>query len=280
MPCLNIDQREFISAASGASGGSQFEEFVNSLLMFHSATTLDMFRFRFTHDYEFKVIERWIRRAMKCCPAVMEINRSSSARFYRLPHLGSGACRLKKLHLIDISLDKSFTQQLPSGCPVLEDLELNKCHLHSPEIKSYTLKNLIIMDCTTYSGCVLTITAPALVSFNLVITVSDGVLVNDMPALVKANVCLKQDRRFISSSPKGPWELLCSLTNVRNLELSGLKTLVCLISFFTAMVSFRWYRSFSCIVDQHRLLNSVLCVCVCVCVFVCVCLFMLVISHS
>jgi uncharacterized membrane protein YidH (DUF202 family) len=67
---------------------------------------------------------------------------------------------------------------------------------------------------------------------------------------------------------------------VRNLELSGLKTLVCLISFFTAMVSFWWYRSFSCIVDQHRLLNSVLCVCVCVCVFVCVCLFMLVISHS
>uniref|UniRef100_K3YD26 F-box domain-containing protein n=1 Tax=Setaria italica TaxID=4555 RepID=K3YD26_SETIT len=218
MPCLNIDQPEF-----KARGGSQFEEFVNNLLMFHSATSLDMFRFRFACGYQFKVVERWIRRAMKCCPAVMEIY-SSSGLFHRLPHLGSSACRLKKLHLVAISLDESFTQQLPSGCPVLEDLELNKCHLHSPEIKSYTLKNLIITGCTTYSGRVLTITAPALVSFYLVITVVEwnsdyGVLVNEMPALVKAKVCLE------SSSPEGPCKLLCSLTNVRNLELSGLETL-------------------------------------------------------
>ncbi|XP_072151490.1 MEIOTIC F-BOX protein MOF [Setaria viridis] len=245
MPCLNIDQLEFnstasgarggsqfeefepefISTASGARGGSQFEEFVNNLLMFHSASSLDMFRFRFTCGYQlFKVVERWIRRAMKCCPAVMEIY-SSSGLFHRFPHLGSSACRLKKLHLVAISLDESFTQQLPSGCPVLEDLELNECHLHSPEIKSYTLKNLIITGCRTYSGRVLTITAPALVSFYLVFTVvvwnSDGVLVNEMPALVKAKVCLE------SSSPEGPCKLLCSLTNVRNLELSGLETLVC-----------------------------------------------------
>ncbi|CAN6248743.1 unnamed protein product [Urochloa humidicola] len=230
MPCLNIDQQEFNSTASGASDGSQFEEFVNSLLMFHSATSLDMFRFCFTHNYEFKVVDRWIRRGMKCCPpAVMELHKSSGGRFHRLHHLGSTACRLKRLHLVAISLDKSFMQQLPSGCPVLEDLELDKCELQSPDIKSYTLKNLIITDCTTHSGRVLTITAPALVSFYLVITVVgwywDGVLAHEMPTLVNAKVCLKQASRSTSISPRGPCELLCSLTNVRNLELSGLKTL-------------------------------------------------------
>ncbi|CAL5031925.1 unnamed protein product [Urochloa decumbens] len=228
MPCLNIDQQEFNSAASGASEGSQFEEFVNSLLMFHSATRLDVFRFRFTHNYEFKVVERWIRRGMKCFPAVMEICRSSSGRFYMLPPLGSSAYRLKRLHLIAISLDKSFTQQLRFGF-VLEDLKLDRCHLHSPEIKSNALKNMIITDCTTDSGCVLTITTPALVSFYLAITVVgsnwDGVLVNEMPALVNAKVCLKQASQYTSISPKGPCKLLCSLTNVRNLELSGLKAL-------------------------------------------------------
>ncbi|CAO2042334.1 unnamed protein product [Urochloa humidicola] len=197
--------------------------------MFHSATSLDMFQFRFTHNFEFKVVERWIRRGMKCFPAVMEICRSSSGRFHILPHLGSTACRLKRLHLVAISLDKSFMQQLPSGCPVLENLELDKCELQSPDIKSYTLKNLIITDCTTHSGRVLTITAPALVSFYLVITVVgwywDGVLVHEMPTLVNAKVCLKQASRSTSISPRGPCELLCSLTNVRNLELSGLKTL-------------------------------------------------------
>ncbi|KAG2572297.1 uncharacterized protein LOC120641070 [Panicum virgatum] len=39
MRCLNIDQREFDLAASGSSEGSRFEEFVNSLLMFHSASS-------------------------------------------------------------------------------------------------------------------------------------------------------------------------------------------------------------------------------------------------
>ncbi|CAN6248744.1 unnamed protein product [Urochloa humidicola] len=117
--------------------------------------------------------------------------------------------------------------RLSSGCPVLDDLKLDGCFLESPEIASSTLKSFIALDCM---GChVLTITAPALVSLYLVITVIgwhwDGVLVNEMTSLVEANVCLEQDRRSQSTSPRGPCKLLCSLINVRKLELSGLKTL-------------------------------------------------------
>jgi len=234
MRCLNIDQREFDLAASGSSEGSQFEEFVNSLLMFHSASSLDMFRLHVTHSYESKVVEQWIRRGMKCCPAMMEIYAPS--RRYGLPHLGSSSYHLRRLHLVNINLDNSFPRKLSYGCPVLEDLKLDRCFLDPPEISSSTLKNLIVTGCTTHSGHVLTITAPALVSFDLVITVVgwssaawDGVLVNEMPALAKATVCLKQDMQSVSSSPKGPCKLLCNLINVKKLELSGLKTLV---SFF------------------------------------------------
>jgi len=226
MPCLNINQPEFDLATSGASGGSRFEEFVNNLLMFHSASSLDMFRLHVTHSYESKVVERWIRRGMKCCPAMMEVYAPS--RRYGLPHLGSSSYHLRRLHLVKIALDKSFPWQLSSGCPVLEDLKLDGCLLGCPEITSCTLRNLIVADCMNYGGNVLTITAPALVSFYLVITVGwnwDVVLVNEMPALVKATVCLKQDRQSTSSSPKEPCKLLRNLINVKDLELSGLKTL-------------------------------------------------------
>ena len=132
MRCLNIDQREFDLAASGSSEGSRFEEFVNSLLMFHSASSLDMFRLHVTHDYESKVVERWIRRGMKCFPAMMEISNSANARLYGLPHLGSTSYRLRRLHLVNINLDNSFPRKLSYGCPVLEDLKLDRCFLDPP----------------------------------------------------------------------------------------------------------------------------------------------------
>lgn len=211
-----------------AWGSSRFEEFVNNLLMFHKAPSLEMLRFHVTHPYKLEVVDRWFRRGVKCCPVVVEISRSANARFYRLPHLGPSARRLRRLHLVGISLVKSGMQHLSSACPILEDLELDGCLLDPPEISSSTLKHLILKDYKSY-GQVLMITAPALVSFYLVSNAVQwnwgGVSVNEMPTLVNATVCLKQDRR--SNPPKVPCKILCSLMKVGNLELSGLDTLVC-----------------------------------------------------
>uniref|UniRef100_A0A0E0K6P5 F-box domain-containing protein n=1 Tax=Oryza punctata TaxID=4537 RepID=A0A0E0K6P5_ORYPU len=225
MPCLNIDQQEFEACGRDREGG-RFEEYVNNLLMFHSAPSLDMFKFHVTHNYDYKVVDRWIRRGIKCCPAVVEIYNSSNTQMYELTNLGSSACRLKKLHLVVIALVKGFTQHLPSACPVLEDLELDKCCLDHPKIVSFSLKNLILTDCTTY-GKVLTITTPALVSFHLDITAdgSDDIIANEMPSLVKASLCLRYPPRTGRSLPEGPCKILRNLSNLRNLELSGSKTL-------------------------------------------------------
>ncbi|KAF8772388.1 hypothetical protein HU200_005791 [Digitaria exilis] len=224
MPCISIDQQEFDMAASG-----RFEEFVNSLLMFHKAPSLEMFRFHVTRPYKFEVVSRWFRRGIKCCPEVVELSSKANFRFYRLPHLGPSAHRLRRLHLVSISLDKTVMQHLSSACPVLEVLELNGCILDPPEISSSSLQHLILKDYKSY-GQVLMITAPALVSFYLVCNLVQwnwsGVLVNEMPTLVNATVCLKQDRR--SNPPKVPCKILCSLMKVRNLELSGLDRLLAL----------------------------------------------------
>nr|CAB3484587.1 unnamed protein product [Digitaria exilis] len=237
MPCISIDQQEFDMAASGnmndlenARESSRFEEFVNSLLMFHKAPSLEMFRFYVTRPYKFEVVSRWFRRGIMCCPAVVEISRSANTHCYGLPHLGPRGCCLRRLHLVAIYLDKTVMQHLSSACPVLEDLELDECFIDHPEISSTTLKHLMVKDYISYSGKVLMIAAPALVSLYLVSNAVQwnwgSVLLNDMPSLVNAKVYFKQDGP--SDPPQVPCKILCSLINVRYLELSGLDTLLAL----------------------------------------------------
>ncbi|WVZ78160.1 LOW QUALITY PROTEIN: hypothetical protein U9M48_025917 [Paspalum notatum var. saurae] len=131
-----------------------------------------------------------------------------------------------------------FTKHLPSGCPVLEDLKLDRftgCTTNIGDDLSITAPNLVSLDlvitvCGTYRS--LSITAPNLVSFHLVITVIGwnwaGILVNEMPSLAKGTICLiqkQQDNWSESISLRQPCKLLCSLTDVRDLKLSGSETL-------------------------------------------------------
>ncbi|KAL6652704.1 hypothetical protein ACP70R_011629 [Stipagrostis hirtigluma subsp. patula] len=238
MPCLDIDQRELEGDAAGSCDhgtyeSGRFERFVNILMMFYKAPTVDTFRFHITrfNNYYHNSIHPWLRRGIKCCPAVLEISYPySSYPSCELPHLGSSSCRLKRMRLFAIYLDKNFTLQLCSGCPVLEDLELDDCFVAYPEIKSCTLKNLVINDCKTHEGNVLTVATRALVSLHLVITSFEGhgIIVNEMPSLVKASVCLKY-HRCASTLREGTCKLLGGLINVRNLKISGSDTLITLL---------------------------------------------------
>jgi hypothetical protein len=243
MPCLNINEREFLPETEGSDtedendsclARARFEDFVSTMLLFHSAQTLDVFRFNVVQLSNDELVDRWLRRGIKRCPKVVEI----CAFYHKLPHLGSSSSRLKRLHLSMVTLDGTFTQQLRSGCPVLNDLELKFCRFHSiAEIVSCTLKNLTIQHCRTNPRNTLIIKAPSLAYLQLVITVTGndgnwagGVVVSDMPFLIKAIIFL---RNLHSNIPKVPCKLLLSLINVKYLELTGFDTLVCLFCLFS-----------------------------------------------
>lgn len=241
MPCLGIDERDFRPSAIAMGSEdwdeyedefeddidyTRFEDFVTNLLMFHSAPTLDRFRFHAVchavSHREIKFSNSWIRRGIKRCPKVVEIHSTYDCK---LPHLGSSSSsRLNRLHLNGITLDKTFAQQLRSSCPVLDDLELKECRLDGDaEISSCTLKNLRIEDCTTSNPSALTIRAPSLTCLQLFITAFGqnwhAIAADEMPLLVKATICLKASTAIL------PCKLLFSLIYVRDLELTGFRTL-------------------------------------------------------
>ncbi|CAL5031922.1 unnamed protein product [Urochloa decumbens] len=248
VPCLNVDQREFNATdepeywtAAETPGTVRFLNFVDKLLVFQRAQSLNTFRLRVSnwHDGR-KAADQCLHRAIEFCPEVLELCFNSKEEvpqfgwsFYRsdyeLPPLGSSSCRLRRLHLVGIYLDKDFTLHLRSCCPALEDLELEGCLIAYPKIISSTLKNLAIIDCTTHCGHALTVTTPALISFHLVIIPTgsswNGILADEMPSLVKASISFKYDFCTGRIPHRGPFKLLCSLVNMRNLELSGSETL-------------------------------------------------------
>ncbi|KAK1683299.1 hypothetical protein QYE76_044147 [Lolium multiflorum] len=242
MPFISIDEQDFRPSAIGLGSEyldddyedefeddidyARFEDFVTNLLMFHSAPTLDSFRFHAVchavSHREIKFINSWLCRCIKRCPKVVEIHSTGDCK---LPRFGSGSSRLSRLHLTGITLERTFARQLPcSSYPVLEDLELKRCKLDDDaEIASCTLKNLTIEDCTTSNPSALTIKAPSLTYLQLFITAFGqnwhAVTVDEMPFLVKATIHLKHSTAIL------PCKLLYSLIYVRDLELTGLRTL-------------------------------------------------------
>ena len=75
-PCLSIDQREFNElefwAASKTLKTVRFVNFVDNLLMFHRAESLDTFRFQLSNRHGCGVAHQCLRRCIECCPEVLE----------------------------------------------------------------------------------------------------------------------------------------------------------------------------------------------------------------
>ncbi|WVZ85754.1 hypothetical protein U9M48_032641 [Paspalum notatum var. saurae] len=173
-PCVNIDAAEFgvgtvvRSSDSGfAQKLRQFEDFTNSLLFFRSGTeSLDKFRLRVGNDcLRASDGDRWVRRGIMYRPQVLEVlTPGFRAKIFRFPHLGAGAgsCRLKRLHLNGVRLDCHFAEQIKSGCPLLEELELRSCVHMFQEVTSCSLKRLIIDTLGNATRAPFVITAPCL----------------------------------------------------------------------------------------------------------------------
>lgn len=258
-PYINIDDREFGIAVGDSRDvleekWGKFEDFITNLLLFRDNTSfLDKFRLC-AHGHNQRDVDRWIRRGIKCCPAVVEIEILSCGLRFKLPHLRSSFCRLKSLHLNYVSLDSNFAELLCSGCLVLEDLELENCNNDFQGITSPTLKKLVIDGCVNYTSHPLVITAPCLAYLCLAYGYyQNGISVYKMSSLVKASIHITESQNFPVKTQRS---LLGSLFNVTSLELWGFKAVVMLNEKSDKFPIFRNMRTLylgSCFLDEFCL---------------------------
>lgn len=101
---------------------------------------------------------RWVRRALRCSPAALEVrNRSyggSEDRFckgeieFSPSAAGSGCRRLRILRLANVTVADGVMEQLGAVFPVLEDLELRDCAYSSSSVRitSSTLRKLTLSN--------------------------------------------------------------------------------------------------------------------------------------
>ncbi|CAN6275749.1 unnamed protein product [Urochloa humidicola] len=151
----------------------------------------------------------------------------------------------------DGNLAFCFAEQLHSGCPVLEDLEIWRCRGFCG-FQSYTLKNLVVYYCWADSDT-WTIRAPSLASVSLSLPSFNrtDVLLDTGNSLVKASIT----GSFSYISGGGEAILLGSLVNVTSLELSCFNALVFLDKEFEEAPIFENLRTLTlnqCFVGIHE----------------------------
>jgi len=151
-------------------------------------------------------------------------------------------------------LEDRFMKHVSSVCRNLEDLELHHCNCQIRSVTSDSLKTLVLKNCTwlnlseialptlktlfidgrkNISDSVMVILTPALASLHLAVRIDQfygGISTNQMPSLVKASIHLRGHRyRTVSKHSKlggDQFKLLCGISNVTSLELSGVSETV------------------------------------------------------
>ncbi|EES12212.1 hypothetical protein BDA96_06G097000 [Sorghum bicolor] len=247
VPCLDIDQEEFKTAGPNRDEEKEwhdFADFTDHLLIPNniSIAHLDTFQLqlsvsKYPYDKD-KQAARWIRHGIKY---------SGQDPGIQCMKLNSASWRLKRLHLSNLYLDDSFMNHISSGCQYLEDLELKSCNCSFHEITSHTMKNLILKGCQCYALSVITspmlnsliinggwfafislrVIAPAVAYLLLDVSAYSFrgcVSFDEMSSLAEASIFLRNCVR--SELSKDQFKLLCSLSNVTNLVLSGFQTMV------------------------------------------------------
>ncbi|TVU02032.1 hypothetical protein EJB05_52496 [Eragrostis curvula] len=238
MPRLNIDEKDFGISETTSSNAldekwGKFEDFATNLLLFHDSTSsLDEFRLS-CHLFHWLHLDRWIRRGIEYCPALLQIQiqmnwYNYNPSFKMSPVMSSNFRHLKTLYLCGLELDRRFMDLLCSSCPVMEDLKLEKCMFsdnHFQRIESSTLKKLVMHCCVNNTSHPLFIMAPSLTYLDLWDECQDGIWLQNMDSLVKASIQVAGENETLSLERLG---LLGSLFNVTSLELAGFESEVML----------------------------------------------------
>ncbi|KAL6595110.1 hypothetical protein ACP70R_048213 [Stipagrostis hirtigluma subsp. patula] len=240
-PRVNVDELNLGITVPCSRGDlearwGRFEDFADNLLLFHDSTSsLGEFRYS-SHLYNPRQVDRWVRRGIEYCPAVLEIQTysfSDHRRFKLPPVAASSLHRLKTLRLSNVNLGCNFTDLLCSGCPFLEDLEFCCCDFYGNcsqgiTIASPTLNKLVMNCCKDNTSHPLVITAPSLVYLRLHFgCYKNGISLHKMDSLVTASIYTDENQTFTEKNQR---ELLGSLFNLTGLELLGFETEVMMLS--------------------------------------------------
>jgi hypothetical protein len=241
-PCLDIDLDEFKPGPvlmhyvpHNDRDWEDFEDFTINLMLRCNVFLLDSFRLNIPRSKTPQSCRlhtsSWLRHALKYNVSYPSIQREG--------RLSSNSWHLQRLYLCGIFLDNRFSKHVSLVCNSLEDLELKDCRCEFQAITSHSLKNLVLKDCICGSNTdtSLVITTPSLAYLHLVRVdiFCAGISINEMRSLYKASIHLHDHIDFVRESKlhQHQLKLLCNLSNVTHLELSGLETMVCFLQSIT-----------------------------------------------
>ncbi|XP_051230012.1 MEIOTIC F-BOX protein MOF-like [Lolium perenne] len=210
VPCLNIDQLEFLRSDVVANDAwkvnesewESFEDMADTLLS--SSAPLDAFRLHLVDQCRSTTVSRWVRRGLRRRPAVVEIHDNGWKIQWPTTslQLGSDTCRVTKLRLFGVLLMPGFGDNLGDQLPVLEDLHIHNCRCAIKTIASPTLKSLALMVTDSYyiyNFFLPVLAVPRLASLRLELIygmhhaypVTTGPENEVLASLVMASICIK-----------------------------------------------------------------------------------------
>jgi hypothetical protein len=188
--------------SKGFDNANEQNEFVNYFLLLREPVALDVVAIKsYDHCWDFEVtflyIEQWVRyailrkvKALRLCIMLEDImDEEDNIVHWALPDKLLTSNTLVKLELTRV---ESWYPSLDfSCCPLLTDVKMKFCHLHINRLTAPSITHLSITYCCFMSDCRTRISAPNLVSLQLVDCRERTPLLSSMPKLVSAFVRLR-----------------------------------------------------------------------------------------
>uniref|UniRef100_A0ACD6A4E0 Uncharacterized protein n=1 Tax=Avena sativa TaxID=4498 RepID=A0ACD6A4E0_AVESA len=144
-----------------------------------------LFHFDTFSGGDWQYVNLWIQYALACQVRALDVS-FRNGRSFPLPDLPLVSQTLTQLKLHYLRLNARFLDF--SSCPALEDLNMTRCSIPADKISSRSLKHLSILECYFTRDTRTRISAPSLVSLQLIAVDGRTPLIEDMPVLVTASV--------------------------------------------------------------------------------------------
>ncbi|RLM68943.1 F-box/LRR-repeat protein [Panicum miliaceum] len=181
----------FLGTGGWAGGVARFDSFVNALL----AQSCD-FDLHLHLDLDWPSEEAaaeplgngWIRHALhrRVRELRFRVRITPSEFLFMLEARPLASQHLTRLELVGVQGNAAVLDL--SGCPALEHLKMEKCHVCSSEIRSPSLEHLSIRRCNFHSNSRTAMLFPSLVSFEFASNSGRAPLLGTMPSMETATV--------------------------------------------------------------------------------------------